>query len=234
MIQEQSLENVKSFLVSKYKKNLVCVLILKPEINYLLLRQNIEVIIILKEKLNINLDKEKQVIGSKIISEKCTINHLHTLDSVKLFFKQPNNFFVLLRILSNEAYECVYSSDDFILLKEYLANNIPSKEELKKYMVEKMNFETENYFKSIMDFGATKALYNSIRKQIQLLNYFYNNNFIFDFEKCMNNINLEASEKARLNKLYNYYNTLIPLTDKEIEDIYKSYKKINMKIINFS
>ncbi|MEK6859952.1 MAG: nucleotidyltransferase domain-containing protein [Nanoarchaeota archaeon] len=232
MINE-SFEKIKNFLLKRYKNNLAGILIFGSANtgHFKHGESDIDTMIFLKEKRNLDFKKEINYLLESLKSKRFATQYFFSLDSLKDYIKDRVSFSTYITIISKDGSKILYSTPEFEDTKIYLLKNPPSKESIKKYIKEKDQFELKGYFKNIKGFSLTKALFAHLRRKLQILNYFKTKNLVFDYEGCMNNLDLTQEIKKKLNLLYRYYNDRKELSEKEI-NMYYSLASELANIIN--
>lgn len=218
MVNEKTLEKIRNFLLERYKDNLAGVLIFGSANtgHFKHGESDIDTIIFLKEKKDLDFKQEINYLLEALKSERFATQYFFSLDSVKEYIKNRTSFSTYITIVSKDGSKILYSTPEFEKTKKYLLENPTSKSSIKEYIKEKDKFELEGYFKELKGFNLTKSLFNHLRRKLQILNYFKTKNLIFDYEKCINNLDLSKKVKNKLDILYEYYKNREELSEKEI------------------
>lgn len=233
MALENSLNKIKEFIHNRYKNNLAGLLVYGTANtgNFIEGKSDIDTMIFLKKLGNLELGEESNYLFNKLESEHFATQYFHTIDSIKNYIADRTSFSTYITIVSDDGSKVLYSTPEFEKLKDYLRNNPPSKDSIKEYIKEKDKFELDGYFRDTDKFTLTKSLFAHLRRKLQIINYLQNNSLIFDFDKCLDNINLGNNEKRKLKNLYGSYKNRESIPGWEIRPYYNLAKQLTKKII---
>jgi len=225
---ENSLKKIKNFILNRYGDNLAGILIFgSANIGHFREGESdIDTMIFLKKPKGMDLYKETKFLINALKSENFHTQYFHTLSSIKKYVKKRTSWSTCITILSKDGSRVLYSTPEFKELKKWLVNTFLSKQDIKKYLQEKDEFELYGYFENIKGFDLTKALMSHIRRKLQIMNYFKTKEFVFDYNPCLNNINLAIDKKEKLRTLYKSYENVEELSEKEVSDYYKLAKQL--------
>ncbi len=222
MTLEKSLGNIEKFLLDRYKDNLAGILLFGSAATgeFKEGESDIDTMIFVKDQRGLNIDEEIKFLIDKLKSERFATQYFHSLEGIIKYLRERNSFSTYLTIVSEDGSKTLYSTHEFEKTRQILRENPPSKEDLKKYVKEKDNFELDGYFRGIKDFQLTKALFAHIRRKLQIINYFKTGELVFDYIKCTNNSGLSKTEEG-LNLLYEEYSNRKSLTLEESNKYYQ-------------
>ncbi len=234
MSLKENLNNIRKFILNRYKENLATILIFGSANtgHFIEGKSDIDTIILLKDKKDLNLEKERQILIKKLEKEHFHTQYLYSLEGAKKHINRNNRkgWSIYITLIAKDGSLILYSTPEFKELKKELKENPPTKEDIKKYLREKDEFELNGYFKKEKEFILTKALMSHLRRKLQIINYYQNKNLFFNYKKCLDKIELSKNRKEKLKKLYNKYENREILTQKEIKDYYNIAKKLTKKI----
>lgn len=232
MSLENSLKKIRSFIVSRYGDNLAGLLVFGSANTgqFHEGRSDIDTIILLKKLNGLDLEKETNFLIESLKSENFRTQYFHTVESIKEHVKKRVSWSTRITILSKEGSRVLYSTPEFEKLKRWLIDNFPSKEDIMRYVIEKDKVELDGYFKEIENFDLTKALMSHVRRKLQIMNYFQSNKIIFDYDICLNDVELPAEEKGKLKELYRIYEKREKLSKKQISDYYNLARELTKRI----
>lgn len=151
------------------------------------------------------------------------------MDSIKKYVNENISWSTRITILSKDGSRVLYSTPEFIKLKKWLLNTFPSRQEIKKYVKEKDEFELNGYFKKIKGFNLTKSLMAHIRRKLQILNYYLGNGLSFDYAICLNRLK-DFEDREMLIQLSNLYENRKKLKKGKVGDYVNIAKKLTNKI----
>lgn len=230
MTPTRSLNKIKNFLKRRYKQNLAAILIFGSAAtnNYKKGKSDIDAIVLLKSRKGLDFKEEIIILSDSLQKERLSIQYLHTLQSIKEYIKKRKSWATFLRITSKDSALVLYSTKEFQNLKKCFLKNPLKKKDCIYYLNIKQISDVEGYFKTAKAFFLTKSLMFHIRKQLQILNYLNKGGLVFDYKTCLNNSDLENSDKHRLITLYTHYKTRKPIREKEY--YFKTINKLNRKI----
>ncbi len=222
---EKNIQKIKDFLLEKYGTNLAAILIFGSANtgHFIEGKSDIDHMIFLKKLDNLDLVKESKFLFDNLKPYHFATQYLFTLEGIISHMTRNGRkgWSVYITIVGRDGSRVIYSTPEFESLKEKLKENPPTIEDLKKYIKEKDEFEFEGYFKEIESFNLTKSLMAHLRRKLQIINYLQTNKLIFDYEKCLKNIDVNRKEKEKLERLYNIYAERKSLAKKDI-DYYKN------------
>ncbi len=233
MSLQNSFKKIKKFLLDKYKENLAGILIFGSANtgNFKEGTSDIDHMIFLKKQKKLDLKKEGRTLIKDLKSERLATQYFHTLKSIKTHLKTRKSFSTYITIIAKDGSKTLYTTPEFEKTKQELLKHPLTKKEIKKYLVRKDRVELYGYFKKTRGIKKTKALLSHLRRKIQILNYWKTNKLIFDFKKCLNNIELEKDEKNNLKELYKIYLKRGILSKKQVEYYSKLAEKFTEKIL---
>ncbi|GEM_PF-4761474 len=234
MALEESLTKIREFLLERYKGNLAGILLFGTANTgeFKEGMSDIDTMIFLKEQGGLNIDGEIKFLCNALKSERFSIQYLFSLRSVIYYIEERGSFSTYITIVSKDGSRTLYSTPEFEKVREQLRKTPPSKKDIKRFIEKKDEFELKGYFKEISNFELTKALFSHIRRKLQIMNYFKNNELIFDYKKCINNLKLPADKIREIEHLYEKYSGRKSLTESETEKYYRLAKEFTGKIID--
>ncbi len=217
----------KTFL-EKYKENLAAILIFGSYFTgqYKSGISDIDLIVLFKNPLR-NAIKEQESLTNKLKSLNVFIHHFKSLKEYKHSIYEKASWSSWIVVQSGS--KAIYSTPEFQSFKTYLSTHKLDNNKLTKFILEKDTFDLQIDLAKKSGWGATKMLYAHIRRKLQILNFYQNNNLEFDFSKCLNSIN--TKNKAQLNKLSDLYNNRRNLTKKETQVYVKTSKSLTSFVI---
>ena len=233
MALEESLTRIKEFLLDRYEDNLAGILLFGSA-NTGEFRQgesDVDTMIFLKEQRELDTGEEIRFLIKSLKSERFATQYFHTLEGIVQHIKERKSFSVYITMVGQGGSKTLYSTPEFEETREQLRKNPPSKKEIKKFIKEKDDFELDGYFRDIKNFELTKALFAHLRKKLQVRNYFKTREFIFDYNRCMNNLDLSENEKRELHFLYDVYSKRKSLTETEVDKYCRLAKEFTDRII---
>lgn len=231
MTLKSSLNKIKKFLIKRYSNNLDAFLVFGSANTgpFLEGKSDIDIIILLKRKNKINLEKENLFLFKKFKKEKLKIVHLKTIKDYEKHIYKKGSWASWITVINGS--KKILSSKEFEdFRKRLILKPIPRKK-LIEYLKHKDKFELKGYFKKRKGFILTKAYFSHLRRKIQIINYFQNGKIIFDYEKCLKNIRLEKEEKEKLKKLHEIYKKRMRMSKKQILYYNKLAEKFTNKIL---
>lgn len=233
MTLKKSLTKIKEFLLNRYRDNLAGVLLFGTANTgeFREGKSDIDTMIFVKKQDRLNIDNEIKFLLDALKSERFATQYFNTLKGIVDYIKNRNSFSTYITILGEGGSRILYSTPEFEKTKERLRKNPPSQENLKKYIKEKDKFELEGYFKDIKGFKLTKALFAHLRRKLQIMNYFRTWELVFDYQKCMGNLDLPSNQREELNSLYQDYSNRKSLTKPKVEKYYNLSKQFTNKIV---
>jgi len=229
---KENVKKIKDFLLRKYKNNLAAILIFGSANtgHFIEGKSDIDNMIFLKKKGNINSKEEINFLIKKLKKYNFATQYFNDLNGIKKYIQEGTHFSSYITIVSKDGAKIIYTTPKFEKTRDYLRKHLPLKKNIKEIIKEKDRFELEGYFKKIKGFDLTKALMSHLRRKLQIMNYFQNRDLIFDYEKCLNNIDLNNKEKNKLEKLYENYSKRKILTKKENNYFRNLAKRLSNKI----
>ena len=230
MSLENNLQNIKKFLLERYKDNLAGILIFgSANTNHFIEgKSDIDHMIFLKRKNNINFKKELKYLFRKLKNYHFSSQYMNSLKGIKEYIKKRKSFSTYITIVSDDGSRVIYSTPEFEKTKEWLLKHPFKKKEIKNFVREKDKFELDGYFKDIKNYELTKALMSHIRRKLQIINYLKTGKLIFDYEKCIRNARLDNEKE--LERLYEVYKHRGKLSKKEINYYYTLARELTEKI----
>ncbi|MEK6875096.1 MAG: nucleotidyltransferase domain-containing protein [Nanoarchaeota archaeon] len=233
MTLEKSLTRIKEFLLDRYKDNLAGILLFGTANTgeFREGKSDLDTMIFVKEQKGLNIDDEIKFLIEALKSERFATQYFHTLEGIIQYITERSSFSTYITIVGEDSSRILYSTPVFEETRQRLRENPPSKEDFKKYVKKKDEFELDGYFNGIEGFKLTKALFTHIRRKLQIMNYFKTGKLIFDYNNCANNLNLSASEKEDIEFLYDSYSKRKPLTTEEIDKFHQLAKQFTERVI---
>ena len=230
MSLQKSLKEIKRLLLKRYKKNLAAILVFGSANtgHFVGGESDIDHMIFLKRLHNLNLTKESKFLFENLRKYHFSTQYFNTLKGIKEYIKKRKSFSTYVTIVSDDGSRIIYSTLEFEKTKEWLLKHPFKKQEIKDSIKEKDKFELEGYFREIKDYELTKGLMSHIKRKLQIMNYFKTGKLIFDYDKCIKNINPENKEE--LNNLYEVYKQRGKLSKKEIDYYYKLARELTRRI----
>lgn len=232
MSLEKSLEEIKKYLLERYKDNLAGILVFGTANTgeFVEGKSDIDTMIFLKRQEDLDLDNESLFLINALKSEHFATQYFHTLDGIVQGIKERASFSTYITILSDEGSRLLYSTLEFEETKKNLRENPPSREDLKRYVERKDEFELEGYFKERTGFNLTKALFAHLRRKLQIMSYFRTGELTFDYNKCMVNLDLLSTERKGIDSLYKDYSNRKLLTKEKINKYFGLAKQLTERI----
>lgn len=232
MSLEKDINEIRKFLLKRYKNNLAGILIFgTANTGYFVEgKSDIDHMIFLKKQNGLNLKKESEYLFETLRKYHFSTQYFNTLKGIKEYIKKRKSFSTYITIVSDDGSRVIYSTPEFEKTKEWLLKHPFKKQEIKNLVREKDKFELEGYFKDIKDYELTKGLMSHIRRKLQIMNYLKTGKLIFDYNKCIYNIN--PDNKQELDELYQKYKQREKLSKGEIDYYYKLAKELTKKILN--
>lgn len=230
MSLENNLQNIKKFLLERYKTNLAGILIFgSANTNHFVDgKSDIDHMIFLKRKNKLDFNKEIGFLIRALKPYHFATQYLHTLTGIKKYIQERKSFSTYITIVSNDGSRIIYSTPEFEKTKEWLLKHPFKKQEIKNIVREKDKFELDGYFKDIKDYELTKGIMSHIRRKLQIRNYLKTGKLIFDYNKCIKNIN--PKNKKELNNLYKVYKQRGKLSKEEVDYYYTLARELTEKI----
>lgn len=228
MSLEKSLNKIKNFMHDRYVTNLAGLLVFGSANTGHFKEGNsdIDTMIFLKQLKGLNLDKESKFLFDALRPEHFHTQYFHTLDSIRDYLRRRKSFSTYITIVSDDGSRVLYSTPEFDKLKKELTDAPFSRKDIKDFIKEKDAYELDGYFKEINDYQLTKALMAHVRRKLQIINYFKTGKLIFDYEKCLDNIDLDKELDSQLEYLYNMYVNRKSLSDKQVKNYYNLARQI--------
>ena len=232
MALKKSLTRIKEFLLDRYKDNLAGILLFGTANTgeFREGKSDIDTMIFVKEQRGLNIDDEIKFLVGALKSERFATQYFYTLEGIVQYIKERGSFSTYITIVGGDGSRTLYSTPEFEETRQRLRENPPSREELKKYVMEKDQFELDGYFKDIEGFKLTKALFAHIRRKLQIMNYFKTKNLKFDYNQCADNLDFSTAEKKIINSLQEDYSKRKPLTSDEVNIYYHLAKQFTERI----
>ncbi len=232
MSLQKSLKEIKNYFINRYSNNLSSIILFGSVVtnNYIERKSDIDTIIILKKRYNLNLDEEKRKSFEERTEPKLSIQNLIDIKYAKenlIFGKSWSTYWALA---SERGSQVLYSTPEFKSLKKYFLKNPPKREIIKLHIKEKDKIDLEKLFPKWKGFLATKYLTFHIRRKLQVLNYFKTGNYIYDFGECLKNLKFNEREQNGLEKLIKSYKNRELLSKKEINSFVKLAYNLTKKI----
>ena len=153
------------------------------------------------------------------------------MDGIKRYISEKISWSTRITILAEDGSTTLYSTPYFEELKKYILETFPSKNDIKEYAQKKDKFELDGYFKELKRFSMTKALFSHIRRKLQILNYFKTKKLIFDYRKCLSNLEISDIKRRRLEELHNLYSNREELFEEEVGNYYNLAKELTNEIL---
>lgn len=217
---EESLTKIKEFLLDRYKDNLAGILLFGTANTgeFREGKSDIDTMIFVKEQRELNIEEEIKFLIEALKSNRFATQYFHTLEGIAKYIKERSSFSTYITIVGKDSSRTLYSTSEFEETRKNLGKNPPSKENLKKYIERKDEFELDGYFKDIEDFKLTKALFAHLRRKLQIMNFFKTGELVFDYKRCMSNLDFSANERKQLDSLYSDYSDRTFLTKQKVEE----------------
>src|SRR3989338_3085112 len=204
---EKSINNIREFILHRYKDNLAALLVFGSANtgHFKEGKSDIDTMIFLKEWKALKREQERKLLLEKLRKYSFNTQYFHTLESIKEYIQNRTSFSTYIVIVSQDGSRILYSTPEFEKTKKFLIENPPTKESIKGYVREKDKFELDGYIKNETDFKRARSFFAHFRRKLQIINYFETEELIFDYNACLANISLPKKEKTELNKLYEIY-----------------------------
>lgn len=233
MTLEKSLSKIKEFLLDRYKDNLAGILLFGTANTgeFRKGKSDRDTMIFVKRQNGLDVDKEIKFLLDALKSERFATQYFHTLEGIVQYIRERSSFSTYIIIVAKDGSRTLYSTPEFEETRERLRKNPLSKEDLKKYVKKKDKFELDGYFRDIEVFKLTKALFAHIRRKLQIMNYFKTGKLVFDYQKCMNNLDLTFIQRGELDSLYQDYSNRKSLTDYRIKKCYSLAREFTDRIL---
>ncbi|MEK6757615.1 MAG: nucleotidyltransferase domain-containing protein [Nanoarchaeota archaeon] len=233
MSLDDYLSDIKRYLKERYKDNLSAILIFGSANtgHFVERKSDIDLIILLKNKKELNLEREKEILFKERKSLKWSIVHFDTIKEYEKHIYKKGSWSSWITVINGS--KKLYRTNEFEKFRKRLISKPISKKKLKKYIKDKDKFELDGYFKNIKEFESLKGLFSHLRRKLQIMNYYENKTILFDYEKCLKNINLDKNKEIMLNKLYDNYVKRKTLPKKDIDDYYEISRELTKKTINY-
>lgn len=234
MSLKNSLQRIKNFLLERYGDNLAGILIFGSANTgeFVEGKSDIDNMIFLKEQKGTNLQDEMKFLIDKLKSENFATQYFHTIEGIKDYLKKRSSWSTYATIITDEGSKTLYTTPEFEETRRWLKENPPSDKGLRKYIQRKDGVELEGYFKDIRDFRLMKAIFAHLRRKLQMINYFENQEVEFNYEKCLNQIDIDTSSEKKLIRLKEIYKKRDVLSDEEVEDYSQLAREFTKRIIN--
>jgi hypothetical protein len=214
----------------KYKKNMAAILVYGTYNTGQFLKgtSDIDTIIILKRKLNLDLIKEREKMLNELSNINLSISHFTTLKDYKKHIYEKSSWSSWITLLCGS--KIIYSTEELKNLKKYLSTNPIKKEKLISYVKHKDEFELDGYFKNLSGWDVTKGIFSHLRRKLQIMNYYKNKSIEFDYSRCLNNLP-ELKHLTKLIKINDLYNKRKLLRKREIPDYIKLAKHLTPEVL---
>ncbi|MEK6952018.1 MAG: nucleotidyltransferase domain-containing protein [Nanoarchaeota archaeon] len=232
MALEESLTRIKEFLLDKYRDNLAGILLFGTANTgeFREGKSDIDTMIFVKEQRGLSIDDEIKFLVDALKSERFATQYFHTLEGIVEYIRKRSSFSTYITIVGEDSARTLYSTPEFESTRQRLKENLPSREDLKKYVKKKDEFELDGYFRNIEGFKLTKALFAHVRRKLQIMNYFNTGDLTFDYNKCANNLGLSITEREAIDSLYEDYSERKPLISEEVSRYYQLAKQFTERI----
>jgi hypothetical protein len=174
MSLEKDIQQIRNFLLNRYKDNLAGILIFGSANTHHFIDKtsDIDHMIFLKEQEGVNFEEETNFLLSSLKQYHFATQYFHTLGSIRDYIDKRKSFSTYITIVSEDGSRTVYTTPEFEKTREYLKKHPLTRKEIKEQLQEKDKFELEGYFKKIKGVDLTKGLLAHIRRKLQVINYF--------------------------------------------------------------
>ena len=232
MALEKSLKRIREFLLDRYKDNLAGILLFGTANTgeFREGKSDIDTMIFVKEQRGLNIDDEIKFLVDALKSERFATQYFHTLKGIVQYIKERSSFSTYITIVGEDSSRTLYSTPEFEETRQGLKENPPSKEDIKRYVKKKDEFELDGYFRDIGGFELTKSLFAHIRKKLQIMNYFKTGELTFDYNQCADNLGLSANEREGIDSLYEDFSKRNPLKIEEVNRYQQLAKQFTERI----
>src|SRR3989344_4906244 len=145
MLLENSLKKIKNYFVSRYKDNLASVVLFGSVVTgkYVEGKSDIDTIVLLKKKENLNLDEEKKRVFEERTEKNLSIQNLMDLKYAKENLVSGKSWSTYWALASEKGSRILYSTPEFKSLKKYLLKNPPKRGITKLHTEEKDKVDLE-------------------------------------------------------------------------------------------
>ncbi|GBE19689.1 MAG TPA: hypothetical protein ENG87_01455 [Candidatus Pacearchaeota archaeon] len=241
MALENSLKEIKEFILNKYKSNLAGLLVLGSANtgNFKEGESDINTMIFVKEQNNLNYEEELNNLTRELSKYRFQSQYFHSLDSIKEYIQKRKSFSTYLVITSEDGSKTLYSTPEFEKIRQLFKENPLTKTELVEHINEKDKFELDGYMSGESEekykdraYRTTQNLLFHLRRKAQVINYLKTGNLIFDFDKCLSNIDLTSVERKELEGLYRMYEDRTSLSKEQTAEYFGIAKELTNKINN--
>ncbi len=228
MSLKNSLKKIKNLLVKKYNNNLAAVLLFGSANtgHYRKGKSDIDLIILFKDKNKLNLEKEKKSLFKELNKENAKILHFKTIKNYEAHIYRKGSFSSWITVINGS--KKLYSTKEFQKFRKRLISKPIPRKKLINYLKKKDKFDFGGYLKGDRSFGTTKSFFSHIKRKLQILNYIENKKTVFDYKKCLGNLNLK--DKTKLKRLYESYTKRKGLSKKELKNYYQIALNLTKKI----
>ncbi len=233
MTLENSLAEIKKFLLDRYGENLAGVVIF-GSVNtghFLDGESDIDHMIFLKELGKLDIDAELKSLNEELKQRGFASQYFNDLKGLKDYIMKRKSFSTYITVVGKDGSRTIYTTPEFERVRTYLRKHPLTKKEIQEYVQEKDAVELEGYFKDITGYMLAKQLMFHIRRKLQILNYFRTGELVFDYHICLGNATAGKEEKKRLEKLFEVYKAKRELPKEEADYYANLARELTKRIL---
>lgn len=232
MAPKKQLAKIKRTLMKRYGRNLAAILVFGSANagKFYRSKSDIDTIILLKNKNNLNFEEEIILLSDKLKKINFATQYFHTLRSIKAQILKRKSWGTFIVIASRDGSLVLYSTPEFQRLKQWFRKHPLKKKDCLKYLEEKNKTDVNGYFKKTRGYDLTKSLMFHIRKQLQILNFLKNGLLVYKYKECLDYLDLDEKDNKKLLVLYDKYGKRASLRKNEVNTYYGYFRKLNRLI----
>jgi len=233
MALENSLNTIREHIVNRYGDNLAALLLFGSANtgNYKEGKSDIDTLIFIKEKGNLDFGEEIGSLVGELSSEKLAVQNMETLEGVKKYIQENNGWGVYTAIMAKGGSRTLHSTGEFEELKKELKDNPFKKQGISNYLQRKLETDVNGYFKKLEGWDVTKAFFSHTRRLLQMTHYLTNGELIFDYHDCLKELGFEENETKNLKQLARAYDERRVLSDEEKNSYNEFSEKLTKGIL---
>ena len=218
MVLEDTLKKIRSFILGRYKGNLVAILVFGTANTgeFREGKSDVDTMIFLKKQSSLNFEANVRFLLKALKEENFATQYFNTLGGIRNYIQERGSWSAYITIISKDGSRVLYLTPEFEATKRWLEEHPIPKQSLRTYLEGKDRFELDGYFRERRGFDLTKALVGHIRRKLQIMHYFLTGDLIFDYSSCLIKAELTEDEREKLESLYESYQKRRTLTEKEV------------------
>jgi len=190
-MEDKRLEGIVEKLKARYGENLAAIVIFGSYVLGLYKegKSDIDSIILIKERAGIeDLAAEGTRLFQEMTEERLSVQEFNVLFEYEADLYERGRFTSWATMQKQKGCEVAYKTREFEEFLERLKRKPLEKGKVLKTVREKDDFDLKVYLGEAEGFRKTVCLFGHLRRKLQILNYYTDNQLEFDYDDCLRSV----------------------------------------------